>query len=83
MIIKYMNYRIKHYYDKLNTGSSYSSSQFSIFFIDLCVLPLLPVHSSSNHFGSRIFSLGNYDLALFSLQLDSQYIKRLLKILKN
>ena len=48
------------------------------FFIDLCVLPLLPVHSSSNHFGSRIFSLGNYDLALFSLHLDSQYIKRLL-----
>ena len=72
MIIKYMNYRIKHhYFDKCNTCSSYSCSQFIISFIDLCVLPPLLVHSSNNHSGSIIFSLGYYDLALFSLHLGS------------
>ena len=72
MIIKYMIYRIKHhYFDKHNTCSSYPCSHFSISFVDLCVFPLLPVHSSNNHFGSSIFSLGYYDLALFSLHLDS------------
>ena len=30
MMIKYMNYRIKHYSDKHNACSSYSRSQFNI-----------------------------------------------------
>ena len=72
MIIKYMNYWIKHHYsDKHNTCSSYSSSQFSISFIDLCVLQPLPVHSNNSHFGASIFSFGYYELVLFSLHLDS------------
>ena len=72
MIIKYMNYWIKHHYsDKHNTCSSYSSSQFSISFIDLCVLQPLPVHSNNSHFGASTFSFGYYELVLFSLHLDS------------
>ena len=68
-----MNYRIKnHYSDKRNTRNSYSCSQFGISFIDLCVLPRLPVRPCNNHFhfGSSILSFGYYDLALFSLHLD-------------
>ena len=70
MIIKYMNYRIKHF-NKHDTFSSYSCSKFSICFTDLCVPPLLLVHSSNNHFGSSIFSPGHYVSALLSLHLDS------------
>ena len=73
MVIKYMNNRIKHSFDKRSTCSSYSCSKFSISFTYLCVLPLLPVHSSNNHFGSSVFTPGYYVLALFILHLDLVY----------
>ena len=71
MIIKYMKLSNQNIFDEHNTGSSYLCSQGSISFIDLCVLPLLPIYSSNSHFGSSILSLGYYDLALISLHLDS------------
>ena len=72
VIIKYMNYRIRyHYFDKHNTCSLYSCSQFYISFIDLCVLPLLPVHSNNNHFSFSLFSPGYYVLTLLTIHLDS------------
>ena len=43
---------------------------FSISFIDLCVLPLLPIHSSNNHFGS-IFHHLVIMISVVSLHLGS------------
>ena len=45
------------------------------FRISFSVLHLLPVHSSNNHFGSSILSLRYYDLAVFNLHADSQYVR--------
>ena len=67
---KYMGL-FNHYFDKHNTCSAYSCSQFSISFIHLCILRLLlPIHFSNSHFGSSILSLGYYDLAQFNHHLD-------------
>ena len=71
MKIKYMELLNQTLFDRHNTCSWYWCSQFSISFIDLRILPLLPIHSSNNHFGSSIFSPRCYDLSLSSLHLDS------------
>ena len=41
----------------------------------IIVFFLLPIHSSYNHISSSILSPGYYDLTLFRLHLDSQYIR--------
>ena len=72
MIIKYnMNCRIRHHnFDKRHICSCIHVLNLVFFSLIFCVLPLLPVYSRNNHFGSSIFSPG-YVFALFSLHLES------------
>ena len=70
MIIKYMNCQIKHNFDERHICTCIHVLNLVFFSLIFCVLPLLPVYSRNNHFGSSIFSPG-YVLALLSLHLES------------